>query len=809
MVIKRFLFPFFFLLVTLVASAQVVTEANIRAAYTYQFAINTQWPNEAAIDTFRIFIVSSDNALKNQFNSIFSQRLIKGSPISLIYSNDGSEVGIEPFPNMVFIDQAKRVYESRVLERLEQRPILLITDGSTMNSGLMVNLVYTDNTRTRMSFEIHKENLKSRGLIISPQMLITGGSRVDFADLYQKQEELIKGERMKVERYELQIGEYEDIVEGQQAKINAQDLRIAQQFEEIAEKQNKLNHQQLQLEESRKILDSMSIEATHQQRLLFTNLNMLKRQQSEMRSQKLKIAKQEVEIQERTRILTQQQNEMQEQNRKISKQDEVLATQGTRITSQKRFLYLTTSSVFLALIVVMLMYRVIVQKRKANKLLKEKGVAIEKQRAKIEQQKNEIELQTIALEEYNLNLEAVVEKRTKEYKFAKEKAEESDRLKSSFLANMSHEIRTPLNAIIGFTELLGRKFVTRSEPEVEGYVNAVVNSSHDLLRLINDIIDIAKIEAGQIDIEVCECNIAYELRQILTTYQNIIKSKPAKHNLGLELYCANNQAGELIVNIDINRLRQVFRNLLDNAIKFTEEGKVEFGYNLKGSNIEFYVTDTGIGIPEKQKDSIFKRFVKIEHAKDKLYPGTGLGLVISKNLIELMGGSMWFVSQQGVGTTFHFSLPLNETSSKFQKLQPKAKVEQPDNQTFDGKVALLCEDDESSRKLLCNYLRSFNVECIVTKTAAEVINEFEKNDRGIDVVLLDIQLPDGDGYSVLKKIRSVDKQNTPVIAQTAFAMANDAKRIAESGFDGYLPKPYLIDDVAAVLQNVFSRNKAK
>ena len=177
--------------------------------------------------------------------------------------------------------------------------------------------------------------------------------------------------------------------------------------------------------------------------------------------------------------------------------------------------------------------------------------------------------------------------------------------------------------------------------------------------------------------------------------------------------------------------------------------------------------------------------------------------------IELMGGSMWFVSQQGVGTTFHFSLPLNETSSKFQKLQPKAKSEQPSVQTFKGKVALLCEDDESSLKLLCNYLRAFNVECIVTKTATEVINEFEKNSEIIDVVLLDIQLPDGDGYSVLKKIRSVDKQNTPVIAQTAFAMANDAKRIAESGFDGYLPKPYLIDDVAAVLQNVFSRNKAK
>lgn len=806
---KRFLFSFFFLLVTLVSSAQVVTDANIRAAYTYQFAINTQWPDEAAIDTFRILLISNDNALKNQFNSTFSQRLIKGKPIGLTFSSDASELGSVPFPNVVFIDQARRVYESRVLGRIGRLPVLLITDESSMSSGLMVNLVYTDNTRTRMSFEIDMENLESRGLVISSQMLIRGGSRVDFADLYQKQEELIKDERMKVERYKFQIREYEEIIEGQQEKMQIQNHRIAQQLEEIAEKQVKLEEQQLKLDESRKVLDSMSIEATHQQKLLFTNLNMLERQQSEMRSQQQKMAKQEVEIQERTSILTQQQSEMQEQNRKIDEQDEVLTKQGIRITSQKRFLYLTTSSVFLALIVVLLMYRVIVQKRKVNKQLKEKGIAIEKQRAKIEQQKNEIELQTLALEEYNLNLEAVVEKRTKEYKLAKERAEESDRLKSSFLANMSHEIRTPLNAIIGFTELLARKFLTRNEPEVEGYVNAVVNSSHDLLRLINDIIDIAKIEVGQLDIEVSEYNLANELRQIHTTYQNIIKSKPAKQNLVLDLCCAQSHAGALVVNTDINRLRQVFRNLLDNAIKFTEVGKVEFGYNLKGSNIEFYVSDTGVGIPEKGKESIFQRFVKIEHTKDKLYPGTGLGLVISKNLIELMGGSIWFVSQQGSGTTFYFSLPLKVIGSNLYKPQPKVKAEQPRVQSFDGKVALLCEDDESSRKLLCNYLRAFNVECIVTTTAAEVVKEFENKNQIIDVVLLDIQLPDGDGYSVLKKLRSVDKRNIPVIAQTAFAMANDARRISESGFDEYLPKPYLIDDVAAALQKVFSTKITK
>ncbi|HZJ73661.1 MAG TPA: YfiR/HmsC family protein [Perlabentimonas sp.] len=657
---KRAFFAFFFLLFTLAVKSQVVTDANIRLAYTYQFAINTQWPNEAAIDTFRIMLISDDDELVKQFHNTFSRRLIKGKPVSIIIGSDGSRVGVEPYPNIVCVDKTKQSYELRVLERIGQLPILLITDESDLGSEIMVNLIYTDETRTRLSFVVNKHNVESRGLVVSPQVLISGGSKVDLANLYQKQEERVMEERTKAEQYESQIYDYEEIIRESQKKIQAQDEHIAEQLKEIERKQIEIDEQQLQLAKSRKLLKSMFDEAAYQQELLHANLNRLELQQREMESQQEKMLNQEAEILERNKILI-------EQNRKIGEQEEVLEVQGTQIASQKRFIYLASASMFLGLIVVVLMYRVIVQKRRANKLLEEKNIAIESQRAQIEEQKDEIQTQAEALEVHNFNLEAIVEQRTKEYREAKEKAEESDNLKSSFLANMSHEIRTPLNAIIGFSELLSNKYKNTNDPEVEEFVKVIINTSYHMLRLIDDIIDISKIEVGQISINFSECNVAIELNNINAAYQSILKSKPNKQNISLVLVEICAKADALLINADVDRFHQVFRNLLDNAIKFTEEGEIKFGFQINEDKIDFFVSDTGIGIPQRNQKFIFKRFVKIERNEHKLYSGTGLGLVISKGLVELMGGNMWFDSQEGKGSTFYFSLPLkNEGGNHYE-----------------------------------------------------------------------------------------------------------------------------------------------
>ena len=776
-------------------SAQQISDANLRAAFTYQFALNISWPSESEIDSFTILLVSDNSELRQKFNEVFTGRQIKGKPTSIIFTSDAN-ISLLPATHIIYIDQSKRLFENRIIERVANQPVLVITEESNLRTGMMINLVYIDENRTSISFELNRENIERKGLTVSPQLLIRGGSRVDFAELYERQEEILRTEREKAEVYKEQVQEYQSVIARQQAAIDSQNVRIAEQIDEIRAKQNELNQQHEVLQELRLVLDSVSAEVVNQQLLLEHNVKMLAKQQDDVNQQHLKLEQQEAEIEERNNILLEQRKKMLEQQHQIDDQNKVLAEQASQIIDQKRWLHLSLTTAALGIIVLILLTRSNTIRRRANKLLQEKNIAIEQQKEQIEEQKAEIEKQAMELEEQNINLEAIVEKRTQEFKLAKERAEESDRLKSAFLANMSHEIRTPLNAIIGFSELLSNKLESTNTSE-SSYIKVIINSSYDLLRLINDIIDIAKIEAGQLQLEQNECDIISELKTLHSTYAQIIESKPDKKDVALLLNYSSAQE-HLFIKTDGNRLRQILRNLLDNAVKFTESGKIEFGYKEVNGSLEFFVSDSGIGIPKKNQKELFQRFVKIEHQGHKLYPGTGLGLVISKNLVELMGGRIWFQSEHQKGTTFFFTIPLL-AQGKSAKTPPQLQPKSEQLQTFKGKTALICEDDEASRNLLCNYLDVLELSYFVATNAHEAVEQFKTNQSLIDIVLLDIQLPDGDGYSVLKQIRDLDNKKTPVVAQTAFAMANDAKRIFKSGFNEYLAKPYLLNDISSVL----------
>ncbi|MBN2612811.1 MAG: PAS domain S-box protein [Bacteroidales bacterium] len=237
---------------------------------------------------------------------------------------------------------------------------------------------------------------------------------------------------------------------------------------------------------------------------------------------------------------------------------------------------------------------------------------------------------------------------------AKKKAEESDRLKSAFLANMSHEIRTPLNSIVGFSYLMSERNLT--EEEIKKMSKYIRSSSDHLLTLINDIIDISKIEAGQLEISINRVNVPEVLSE-LALYADREKERCEKHHI--EIFYRNHADKEnLVIETDVIRLRQVLYNLVNNAIKFTEKGFIEIGYQKKKSEIEFFVKDTGIGVSKEMGESIFNRFIKINSSDGKLYPGFGLGLSISRQLSELLGGKLWYQPNEDSGTTFFLSLPV-------------------------------------------------------------------------------------------------------------------------------------------------------
>lgn len=265
-----------------------------------------------------------------------------------------------------------------------------------------------------------------------------------------------------------------------------------------------------------------------------------------------------------------------------------------------------------------------------------------------------LDFEKLLVLEVNKNLEITVSERTKELLKAKEKAEESDRLKTAFLQNMSHEIRTPMNAIMGFSELLVKHY--NNKPKLEKYSEIINRRCYDLLDIINDILDIAKIESGQLTAiqEECNLNVLFdELKAFFSEYQKRIGKQHIKFNLE-----AFSETSETIVVTDRVKLKQIFINLISNAFKFTENGTIEGGFTVdENRNLLFFVTDTGIGIPCDKQQLIFERFAQVEHDSSRIYGGTGLGLSIVKGLVNILGGEIFLESETGKGSKFSFTIP--------------------------------------------------------------------------------------------------------------------------------------------------------
>jgi PAS domain S-box-containing protein len=376
---------------------------------------------------------------------------------------------------------------------------------------------------------------------------------------------------------------------------------------------------------------------------------------------------------------------------------------------------------------------------------------------------------------------------------AKEKAEESDRLKSAFLANMSHEIRTPMNSIIGFSQLLDDPELV-SEERMH-FVNMIQNSGNDLLNIIDDIIDISKIEAGQMKIFKSHQNLHELMQEFRVFFSDYLKTKPQKKDLKI-IYQPPSEAIKNTIYTDIDRFKQIFRNLLSNAIKFTEKGSVEIGFTSVTHDNQpaylFYVKDTGLGIPEDKTDSIFNPFTQVVISNSRVYGGTGLGLTITKKMVELLGGRIWVESEYGKGSTFYFTHPvLIHTETKDFEFQEKTGVKL---QKFEwpGKRILFVEDDDSSFQYFKNALKRTKIDIVRATDGLQAVKL--SNESVFDLVFMDIQMPAMDGIKAMQKIKASQKE-IPIVAQTAYAMQGEREKYLRAGFDDYIAKPIKINDL--------------
>lgn len=372
---------------------------------------------------------------------------------------------------------------------------------------------------------------------------------------------------------------------------------------------------------------------------------------------------------------------------------------------------------------------------------------------------------------------------------AKEKAEESDRLKSAFLMNMSHEIRTPMNGIIGFTDLLSKPQLTGEQKEQ--YIAIIRKSGERMLNTVNDIIEVSKIETGHVHVSKSMVELCREIEELCTFFKTEADEK------GIQLFYDNTGRWE-IVETDKTKFISILSNLIKNAIKYTDSGKINIGCDKNDQELIFYVKDTGIGIPKNRQTAIFNRFEQADIEDTRALQGSGLGLTIAKSYVEMLGGRIWVESEPDKGSQFYFTLPVHDYKKKpsNENLQTDNEMNRTNNMHL---KVLIAEDEEAADLYLAIVLEDYTREILHAVNGYDTVT-LCRNHPDIDIVLMDIKMPGLNGYEATRQIREFNK-DVIIIAQTAYAIMGDREKAIAAGCDDYITKPINESELIKLIKN--------
>jgi len=734
------------------AWAQGLNKQKITASYLYNFAKNIEWPNQPAMTSFDIGVYGPTNpALMAELAVLRDRMKLRNLPITVAQVNRIESLGSY---HMVYVEQASVSTIASIYDALEGKPILLVTDSYSNKQLVMINLVTTDNDR--LKFEVNKSNIINHGLTPLPELILNGGTEIDVAKLYREGQASLVALQKQLRGREKTLSELSAAIQNQEALNTRLQAEMAELNQNIKKSDTLIAEQKVLVQNQQD-----QIEASKQEREALLREVELRTKELDEQQAHLRTILQEINTREKR--LTYLNTTIKSQEETILKQKNAIVDLDELVDSQKVALRYLWGSVLLGALLIITVLIAYTIKRRDN------------QRLAAHSQDLQIARDRLAI--------------------AKRKAEDASKAKSEFLSLMSHELRTPLQAIIGYTEVVIEELKLADDEHHLKDLNRVILNSERLLKLINSVLDLAKIESGRMDLDLTEVKLSSLVDEALGTVAPLLEKNSIRLLVDVD-------DGEILPSADPEKLLHILINLLGNAIKFAPNGQVRIKAYNQQKQIYISIADTGIGISAEQQANIFDPFKQADSGTTRKFQGSGLGLSITRQLCELMGGGIRVESELGVGSKFIVELPLPIKPSLID-------VAQTENDETTGEVipalapaageqVVMIDDDPAFLDIMARTIRAEGYQ-VHTASDAEsgwrLIQSIKPH-----VITLDLFLPDQHGWILFERIKAdPDVCDIPVII---ISMIEERKRFNRQPAEEYLTKPVRRETLKLAIQRL-------